>query len=645
MKRKPSISCKLGILFLACLINARAYSGTKPTVVSTNPANGATGVKGDIRSFSVTFSKAMAGGCGANTLNWLGAGDPGNSCVWSADKLTMTVTRGTLAPVIGEGIMVTVWLNPPSGPSTLCDTEGNCLDPYTFSFTIFSSSSFEKIPADPQKGFQWPYYLYVPASLKKPTVLLVEPNNTGTANDDPAVHDAAASNLIRIQKPWADDLGSPFLMPTFPRPRTNWKVYTQALDRDTLTTNLPGLARIDLQLIAMIDDARARLAAKEISVGLKVWMIGYSASGSFTNRFAVLHPDRLLAASAGSGGEYAIAPVPVWKGNTLRYPVGVADLQQLVGQPFDLATFSKLPVQIYIGDQQVDDAINYLDGYDPEDADLIREVFGGPTFRRYPASERAYLSIGSPCQFVIFPGVGHQWPDWSFIKTFLEHNRTEPYPPPLPKPLLYTLYFPHVASFGAWETEIALTNTSEGPIRGELRGHKPDGTQIETVPLAIPAEGRAEVVVGQSFKLHQDIAYLSFLTDSGFLAGYTRFYQPGNRASLALGSGTNQGWFTRVENDGWTGIAFLNAGTDSATVALTAWDDSGNQVDDATLTLAPGQKYVGMVNQLLTSNPATATYVRYSADKKVIGFTVSGSGDGRMLDGLHALGDYISAKK
>jgi pimeloyl-ACP methyl ester carboxylesterase len=502
-----------------------------------------------------------------------------------------------------------------------------------------------KIPANSQRGFQWPYYLYVPTRIKTPTVLLVEPNNTGITSDDPAVHDAAASSLINFYKVWADDLGSPFLVPTFPRPDTNWKVYTQALDRDTLTTTLPNLVRIDLQLIAMIDDARTRLASKGLNVGAKVWMIGYSASGSFTNRFALLHPDRIQAASAGSGGSYAIAPVSTWKGKTLRYPVGVADLQQLVGKPFDAASFSKMPMQIYIGDQDLDDAVDYGDGYDEEEAALIREVFGGPNFLRYPASEAAYNSVGSYCQFVILPGATHVWPEWSLIRDFLERNRTTPVPPPLPKPQLYKLYFPHVASFGLWETEIALTNTSEVAVHGDLQAFKEDGTLLsQSIPVNLPALGRRQVVVGSSFQDPKNIAYLALVSDSGFVAGYTRFMQPGNRVSLAAGTGTKQGWFTKMEQDGWTGIAFVNTETADAAVALTAWDENGSPVAATTLPLRPGEKLVRMVNELFTSDLKDAKYFKFKSDRNVLGFTVSSSGDNLMLDGLHCLDNYIFIK-
>ncbi len=171
------------------------------------------------------------------------------------------------------------------------------------------------------------------------------------------------------------------------------------------------------------------------------------------------------------------------------------------------------------------------------------------------------------------------------------------------------------------------------------------GNPLESVPFMIPAEGRVEITVGKYFRQPQDIAYLSFASDSGFLAGYTRFYQPGNRASLALGSGSTSGWFTKMEKDGWTGIAFVNVDTVGAVVTLTAWDDNGNQIAETHLSLSPGKKFVGMVDELFKSDLSRATHCRYSSDRKLLGFSVSGSADGQMLDGLHGLDDYVSAKR
>ena len=611
-----------------------------PTVISTNPPDGATNVPAYLDSISITFSKPMdKTRCGAST-NW--PYQDGGSCTWSADGRTMTLTRYNEFAIQ----KVVVYLNLPDTTPVLRDADGINLWVYSFSFSLNSGSGTKlKIPADSQKGFEWPYYLYVPKSVKTPTVLLVEPNNSGHTSVDPAFDDYSASELVDLFKFRGDDVGSPYLVPTFPRPMANWEVYTQSLDRDTLTTSLPGLVRIDLQLIAMIDDARTRLTAMGINAGPKVWMIGYSASGAFANRFALLHPDRIQAVSAGSGNGYATAPVAAWKGKTLPYPVGIADLQQLVGRPFDTAAFSKVPIQIYIGDRDGGKVDEFFIGgaFSAEDVALIQGVFGEPALNRYPASEAVYKSIGSNCQFIIFPGMPHLWPDWGFIREFLERNRTEPYPPPLPTPLLYTLYFPHVASYGSWETEIALTSTAEVPVHCELRAMAAEGgNPIETMPVTIPAGGRVELTAGKSFKDPQNVAYIAVVSNSGFLAGYTRFTQPGNRTSLPLAGGATEGYFTKVETDGYTGIALVNVETALANISLLAYDDNGTPVASQGLQLEPGRKYVRLLDEIFAgADLPRLRYVKFSSDKKLAGFTVSGSSDGQMLDGLQALGTYI----
>ncbi len=510
---------------------------------------------------------------------------------------------------------------------------------------LSSGAEVLKLDANPQKGFSYPYYLMLPDTIKKPTVLMVEPNNTGAASDDQSFHDTEAYHLIDSKVTWANDLGSPYLVPTFPRPVG--LVYTQALDRDTLTTTLMGLVRIDLQLIAMIEDARLQLSARGIAIDKKVWMVGYSASGSFTNRFTMLHPDVIKAASIGSPGSYPIVPLAQWKGKQLRYPAGVADLPNLVNIRFDAATFRNVPLQIYIGDQDLDDALDYPDGYDTEDAALIKQVFGGPPpYLRWPAAEAAYQSIGSLCEFRILRGMTHTWPDWSFIRGFFERNRTEPFPFPRAKPAAYTLYFPHIASSGPWETEIALINTGEIAIQGQLRTFGAEGgAPLQTVALTLPPLGRKEIKVGNFFATPAQIGYISYVSDSGFIAGYSRFQQPGNRVSLAAGTGDKRGWFTKMEKDGWTGIAFVNVDTTAANVLVTVHDENGAEVSRAVFALEPGHKVVCMVDQLFAGDLTRARYFKYTSDVNLLGFTVSGSSDGLMLDGLHSLEKYVKQPK
>ncbi|MBZ5500213.1 MAG: Ig-like domain-containing protein [Acidobacteriia bacterium] len=649
MKSMHALVVLVSVIFLPATAGTPSvFCQTKPTVVATNPPNGATGVSPDITSITITFSKAMntsSWGGGVGLSNWLAP--EGNAGTWSADQKTLTyIRRGVSPQPMNPSTNVIVYLN--SNPSLLQyglkDTEGNLLDPYVFSFTIYSQAALEEIRADPQKGFSWPYYLRTPNSVKQPAILLVEPNNTGTVNDDPAVHNLAAKNEALAWAMRMDELGCPYLIPTFPRPASHAEVYTQALDRNTLVTKLPDLERIDLQLLAMIDDARSRLAAKGINVDSKVFMMGFSASGQFTSRFVLLHPDRIQAASIGSPGFGPTVPVAQWKGITLPYQVGVADVEQLTGQKFDVAAFRQVPLQIYVGDMDT----NIVPWYLPESDStvvIIEAAFGGDgaeNFWRWANFEAAYASVQSSSQFVVFPGMMHVWADWSFVKDFFERNRATPPPPPLPRPYLYALYFPHSACGDGWQTEIAITNTGEGAsANGELSGFNANGGQpLEKVTLSIPPAGRKEINICGFFAQAPKIDYLSFVSDTGFVAGYTRFWQPGLRASLGATTGSRNGWFLKVEQEGWTGIAFVNVETTVATITASAVDENGKVVGSETFTLAPGKKYVAMVTQLFRADITQARYFKFGADRNLVGFTISSSADGMMLDGLPSMPQF-----
>jgi len=265
-----------------------------------------------------------------------------------------------------------------------------------------------KIPAKPESGFLWPYYLSIPSTLVHRATLLVIPNNTGTADDDPAVHDAAANKDAIAWSGFAGNLKSPLLIPTFPRPYTQWRIYTQALDRDSLLTEIEELKRIDLQLLSMIDDAIDRLLNMGIVVDEKVFMMGFSAAAMFTSRFSTIHPQRIKAAAIGAPG-YPIVPVESWEGEELRYCVGIADLYDLTGILFDSETFKSIPMYFFVGAQDSNDPVAYNDGFDQEDRDIIYALFGDTVIGRWPKIREVYNIVGCDSDFVIYQGVGHQF--------------------------------------------------------------------------------------------------------------------------------------------------------------------------------------------------------------------------------------------
>ena len=88
--------------------------------------------------------------------------------------------------------------------------------------------------ASPSKGFNYPYFLYIPegASLEKELVLIVEPINSGFVDDDLDKHIEKAKRTATLDfypgNYASQKLNFPLLVPVFPRSESEWKIYTHA---------------------------------------------------------------------------------------------------------------------------------------------------------------------------------------------------------------------------------------------------------------------------------------------------------------------------------------------------------------------------------------------------------------------------------
>jgi pimeloyl-ACP methyl ester carboxylesterase len=254
----------------------------------------------------------------------------------------------------------------------------------------------ERLRPDASAAYHADFYMYVSPAARRAAAagdritVLVQPNNSGTNSDDPKVHRRDAWWTGFGRHGLADDLGVVLVVPAFVRPAEDWRIYTHALDRDVLTTARADLGRLDLQLIAMVDRARARLAQEGVQTDGRFLIQGYSASGMFANRFAILHPDRVKAVAAGSPGGWPVAPYPEWQGVTLPYPAGVADLEALTGEPFDSAAWASVPQLVVMGSLDDNDSL-----------------FGADPLSRWPAAESLYRAVSPNARFVLVEGVGH----------------------------------------------------------------------------------------------------------------------------------------------------------------------------------------------------------------------------------------------
>jgi hypothetical protein len=292
-----------------------------------------------------------------------------------------------------------------------------------FIFYIFLLFSFAQNPKtekdslliiqkNPEKGFQNDYILFIPKGtpLNKKIFLLVEPNNTGKISDSMEVHRAYAIDLASVSSVGnniSTELRIPLLVPIFPRPASQPLVYTHALDRDVMLEKNPELKRLDLQLLKMIDDAQSILHAMNIVVDRKVFMSGFSASATFTNRFSFIHPEKIKAlAIGGFNGELMLLQNDI-NGAELDYPLGLHDFYKLFGKKFDADKYMSIPQFIYMGKLDDNDAVQFDDAYSDKERKIINDNIGKTVQERYLHCQQLYHHKKINPIFTSYENVGH----------------------------------------------------------------------------------------------------------------------------------------------------------------------------------------------------------------------------------------------
>lgn len=287
-------------------------------------------------------------------------------------------------------------------------------DILTAATPLVPTDTLLRIEANPARGFRYPYFLLVPRATPRdaPTYLLVEPNNTGFVNDTLAVHERAARQAVAgpratLGRPLAREIGLPLLMPVFPRPAADSLLYTHALDRDAMRVNGP-MARLDEQLLGMIDDARERLRALRVQAQEKVLLNGFSASATFVNRFTALHPERVRAVAGGGLNGILLLPLEQVGGVPLPYPLGLADYRQLTGHRPDWLRYRAVPQFYYMGALDDNDAAAYDDAYDATERELIYRHLGRQMQpQRWRYCQQVYQQQRLNVQFRTYAHIGH----------------------------------------------------------------------------------------------------------------------------------------------------------------------------------------------------------------------------------------------
>ena len=274
------------------------------------------------------------------------------------------------------------------------------------------------VEADPQAGFEYPYYLYAPDAVGDTALpVLVEPVNTGTTDDDLAVHREAAADILESGQDLADRIGVPLIVPVFPRPAedpVDWRHYTHALDETTLGIDDGPLERVDEQVLRMVEDAQDRVTAVSETYPLRrgendLALNGFSASGNFVDRFTFLHPERVLSVTAGGLNGMPLLPRESVGGESLPFHVGIADIESYTGDSVNLDAVDDVNQFLYMGEDDGNDTIPYDDAWTDDDLrQLALDVYGEDMIEdRFVRSQELYAETGVDAQFRVYRDTGH----------------------------------------------------------------------------------------------------------------------------------------------------------------------------------------------------------------------------------------------
>ncbi len=268
------------------------------------------------------------------------------------------------------------------------------------------------IEASPHDGFNFPYLLRFPIAIQSEARvrLVVEANNSGMTSDDYGVHLKAARRGTErgVGAFVAGDLDFPLLIPAFPRPRADALVYTHALDDDSLDIAAGPLERLDMQLLAMVDDALARIRDIGIEIEDDIVITGFSASATFANRFSMIHPGRVAALAVGGFSGLLMLPVEQLGVTRLPYPLGLADFETRFGAAFDRDRWQAIPQFAFMGRDDRNDAVPFGDAYTAEHRRRVYAAVGEPISERWQRVQAVYRESGADLDGRTYVGVGHR---------------------------------------------------------------------------------------------------------------------------------------------------------------------------------------------------------------------------------------------
>ncbi|MFQ6723924.1 MAG: hypothetical protein ACLRFE_01135 [Clostridia bacterium] len=286
----------------------------------------------------------------------------------------------------------------------------------------------EYVEADPSKGFNFPYIMLLPKKMKQDIKIMVEcANSAGYENDGQQsfgaqINDAKGyANYIseeqdgkKFNLPYLyQELSQPIIIPIIERCEyarigvirpheqdekyaeldrlgKNTEFYPQQLGRQVMLEKEGKFAKLPEQVVAMVEDAKkkiktmARMHLKTINIAKKSALVGFSSSSAFASRMQLICPEHFdTCISLCSGGTQPL-PLTEINGEKLKYPLGIADFEQIFGKPFNAEEYAKAKQISIVGELEPNGSYNTALKprlFDKSIRNLFLQVYGNLTLQ------------------------------------------------------------------------------------------------------------------------------------------------------------------------------------------------------------------------------------------------------------------------
>ncbi len=210
--------------------------------------------------------------------------------------------------------------------------------------------------------------------------------------------------------------------------------------------------------------------------------------------------------------------------------------------------------------------------------------------------------------------------------------------------LTTTIYYPHVASDAVWWTGIVAYNPSSMLDHLTITAYNKEGESLAVINDSENFNSSSGKYVGlvANLGLPEGTAWVQIDADEG-ITGFELFGTK-DQSLLAGYTGvdiaTSKGIFPKIKDEGWTGIALINPGDETATVKLYARNDKGEIIEESRyFSIGKHEKIVtaDLRNDFFQGHDIeAATYIDFISDIDLVGFQLNNAG--KLLDALPASG-------